>query len=232
MASQPTKLTLSPRVPGGSRTSRRLRRAGRVPGVLYGGGERAVPFAVDERELRHALAARGAVLELTIDGQSTPAVLQAVQHHPLRGDTLHVDFLRVRLDRAIHASVTLELTGAEDAPGVREGGVLEQVTRELSIEALPTDIPDAITHDVSGMQMNDTLTLSALTPPPGVTLLDDAEQTVLASLIPPNVDAEAEEEALEEETQRVGEGAGEAEGSRADAGAGEVPAEAGGSGGE
>jgi large subunit ribosomal protein L25 len=227
MASQPTKLTLTPRTPGHSRATRRLRREGNVPGVLYGGDGEAVPFLVDERELRHALAARGAVLELAIDGSSTPAVLKDAHYHPVRGETLHVDFLRVRLDVAIHATVLLDLVGAEEAPGVKEGGVLEQVTREVNIEALPGDIPETIQHDVSGMEINETITLSAVTPPKGVTLIDDVEETVIATLVPPTVDVEAEEEAMEEETERVGEGAGELEGDEADADAGDVPADAG-----
>jgi len=227
MASQSTKLTLTPRAPSSSRATRRLRRQGQVPGVIYGGGDDPVAFLVDERELRHALAARGAVLELAIDGSSTPAVLKDAHYHPVRGETLHVDFLRVRLDVAIHATVLLDLVGAEEAPGVKEGGVLEQVTRELNIEALPGDIPETIQFDVSRMQINETVHLSAVTAPQGVTLIDDLEETVIASLVPPTVDVDAEEEALEEETERVGEGAGEAEGSEADADAGDVPADAG-----
>jgi large subunit ribosomal protein L25 len=227
MASQPTKLTLTPRTPGHSRATRRLRREGNVPGVLYGGDGEPVPFLVDERELRHALAARGAVLELSLGGNTTSAVLKDSQHHPVRGQTMHVDFLRVRLDVAIQSTVGLELIGAEDAPGVREGGVLEHVTREITIEALPGDIPETLTYDVSGMQINDTATLSAVSPPRGVTIVDDLEETVIATLVPPTVDVEAEEEALEEETALVGEGAGEAEGSEADADAGDVPADAG-----
>jgi large subunit ribosomal protein L25 len=227
MASQTTKLSISRREPGSSRATRRLRREGRVPGVLYGGGEEPVPFAVDERELRHALAARGAVVELQVDGSATPAVLKDTQIHPVRGETLHVDFLRVNLRQAISAIVGLEFVGAEDAPGVKEGGVLEHVTREVNIEALPTDIPEAIQVDVSAMQINDTLTLAAVTAPQGVTLLDDLDETVVATLTPPSIDAAAEEEALEEETERVGEGAGEEEGSEADADAGDVPANAG-----
>jgi large subunit ribosomal protein L25 len=227
MATQPTKLTLNPREPGSSRATRRLRRDGRVPGVIYGGGNDPVPFDVDARALRHALAARGAVLELSIGSDATPAVLKDAHYDPVRGDTLHVDFLRVRLDVAISAVVVLNLTGVEAAPGVVEGGVLEQVTRELNIEALPGDIPEAIEHDVSAMVIGDTVTLAAVTAPRGVTLLDDPEETVIATLVPPTVDVEAEEEPLEEETEVVGEGAGEAEGSEEDADAGDVPADAG-----
>jgi large subunit ribosomal protein L25 len=219
-----TTLTIATRETGSSRATRRLRREGRVPGVLYGGGSDPLPFQVDSRELRHALAAAGAVVELSLDGKATPAVLKDAQRDAVRGDTLHVDFIRVRLDQPIHAVTILELVGADDAPGVKEGGVLEHVTREVNIEALPTDIPESIQYDVSGMQINDTVTLSAVTPPRGVTFLDDLEETVVATLTPPRLQAE-EEEGIEEETERVGEGAGEAEGAAAEAG--DVPADAG-----
>jgi large subunit ribosomal protein L25 len=221
-----TKLELQSRdTAGGSRAVRRLRRKGLVPGVLYGGDDAPVSFQVDERVLRHALAARGAVLELAIDGQSQPAVLKDAQYDVVRGDTLHIDLLRVRLDVKIHAVVYLELQGGDESPGVIQGGVLDQVTHELNVEALPGDIPAAIVHDVSGLQMNESLTLAAVHPPRGVELLDDLEETVIANLAPPTVDVDAEEEEIEAETERigeVGEGAGELEGSQADAGAQEV----------
>jgi large subunit ribosomal protein L25 len=224
MASQTTKLSVLPRDAGSSRAARRLRRAGQVPGVLYGGGDEALAFAVDARALRYALAARGAVVELELDGSTTPVVLKDAQRHPVRGEMLHVDFLRVRLDVAIAATVGLELVGAEDAPGVREGGVLEHVTREVTIEALPTDIPERLEADVSALEINDTLTLAAVTPPAGVKILDDVDETVVATLTPPTVEPEAEEEELEEETERVGEEgeageAGEAPAAEADASA-------------
>ena len=233
MSSQATKLSLTPREPGSSRATRRLRRTGKVPGVIYGGGSDPVSFEVDARELRHALAARGAVLELAIGSDQTPAVLKDAHYDPVRGDTLHVDFLRVRLDVAIHATVGLELTGADEAPGIVEGGVLEQVTRELNIEALPGEIPESIQHDVSKMVIGDTATLAAVTAPRGVTLLDDVEETVIATLNPPSVDIDAEEEALEEETELVGEGAegeaaegeGDDEGGEAPSGEGDADAE-------
>jgi large subunit ribosomal protein L25 len=228
MASQSTKLSISPRDVSNSRATRRLRRSGQVPGILYGGGADAVPFAVDERELRHALAAQGAVVELQLDGEATSAVLKDAQRHPVRGETLHVDFLRVRLDVAIHAVVALELRGGEDAPGAKEGGVLEHVTREVNIEALPTDIPERLELDVSDMQINDTVLLSAVVAPSGVTILDDLEETVVATLTPPRLQAELdalEEGAIEEETGVVGEGEAAPEGEAE--GEGEAPAEGG-----
>lgn len=187
-----------------------------MPGVLYGGGEEPVAFQVDARVLRQALAHAGAVLELGIEGGgSSPAVVKELSRHPVTGATVHVDLLRVRLDQAISATVVLELAGAEDAPGIKEGGVLEQVTRELTIEALPGDIPDTIQHDVSGLQIGDTVTVEAISPPPGVTLLDDPE-TVLATVTPPRLQAQLEGETeIEEETERVLEAATAAEAEQA-----------------
>jgi large subunit ribosomal protein L25 len=231
MATNATRLQVTPREPAGSRANRRLRRQGRVPGILYGHGVEPVAFDVDARTLRLALAARGAVLEVDLGGRLEPAVLKDAQRHPVRGETMHVDLLRVDLDETIQSVVTVELRGGDEAPGVREGGVLEQVTREVTIEAKPGDIPETLVHDVSGMQMNDTVFLDALHTPPGVTVVDETENTTLASITPPNVDAEAEEEAeevIEQETGVVGEGAGELEGSERDAGPGEVPATEGG----
>ena len=199
------------------RESRRLRRAGNVPGILYGGGEEPVAFQVNARLLRNTLAHAGAVLELSVDGAGgTPVVIKELTRHPVSGETIHIDLLRVRLDQPIGATVVLDLLGAEDAPGVKEGGVLEQVTRELSIEALPGDIPDSIQLDVSGVQIGDTITLESVTPPRGVTLTDDPE-TVVATVTPPRLQLEAEEE-IEEETELV------AEGEAAEAGAAEEPA--------
>jgi large subunit ribosomal protein L25 len=199
-----TQLAVSTREASGSRATRRLRRAGRVPGILYGGDGEPLSFDVDARELRLALARAGAVLDVSVDGsQATPVVLKEAQRHPVRGETVHVDLLRVRLDRKIHAVVVVELTGVDDSPGVKEGGVLEQIVRELNVEALPTAIPEAIVHDVSEMQIGETLTLAAVVAPEGVTLLDDLEETVLATLSPPRLQSEESTE-IESETELVG----------------------------
>jgi large subunit ribosomal protein L25 len=211
MADQTTKLDVNAREGAHSRETRRLRRSGQVPGVLYGGSEEPIAFAVNERTLRHALAARGAVLELTVDGGSgTPAVLKDAQRHPVRGDLLHVDLLRVDLNVAIQATVPVHLVGDEQAPGIVEGGILEHVTRELTIEALPNEIPEFIEVDVSAMEMNATIQLSEIDAPKGITLLDDPDATVLASITPPSVSTEADD-GVETETAIVGEGAEAAE---------------------
>jgi large subunit ribosomal protein L25 len=213
-----TRLDVRGREPEGSRSVRRLRREGLVPGVLYGGSGDPISFSVDARALRHALAARGAVLEVVIDGGAPePAVLKDQQRDVIRGQTVHLDLVRVRLDQAIHAQVAIELIGGEHAPGVREGGVLEQVTHEVSVEALPTAIPESLSYDVSEMAIGDTVTLDAIKVPAGVTLLGELEEIVIATLTPPRLRTEDEE--IELETALVGEGeeaasaeSGEAEG--------------------
>jgi large subunit ribosomal protein L25 len=176
-----------------------------VPGVVYGGSDEPVAFAVDARLLRQTLAHAGAVIELSVEGSGGgPVVVKELVRHPVTGETVHLDLLRVRLDQAIHATVVIDLTGGDESPGVKEGGVLEQVTREVTIEALPTDIPDSIPYDVSAAVIGDTITLEAVTMPAGVTLVDDPE-TVLMTLAPPRLQIEEEPE-IEEETALVGEG--------------------------
>jgi large subunit ribosomal protein L25 len=217
-------LSLTARDPEGSRNARRLRRSGLVPGVIYGGGDTPVHFAVDARILRNTLAHSGAILEVSLDGATgSPVLVKDVQRHPVRGEAVHVDLLRVRMDEAIQTTVTVELVGADEAPGVVEGGVLSQETREITIEALPGDIPDSIKHDVSALEMNATLTLDAITVPAGVTIIDDAE-TVIASITPPT--AEPVEEEIETETELVGEGeAAEGEEGASEGGSSEPAAE-------
>jgi large subunit ribosomal protein L25 len=196
-------LALQARDPEGSRSARRLRREGLVPGVVYGGGEDPQHFAVDARILRNTLAHAGQVIQISVDGGATGNVLiKDVQRHPVRGEATHVDLLRVRMDVAIHATVPIDFGGAEEAPGVIEGGIFNQELREVNIEALPGDIPDTIAHDVSDLEMNATVTLDVLTAPPGVKLLDDPE-TVIATITPPTV--EPVEEEIETETALVGE---------------------------
>lgn len=210
MATTTTKLDVASRDAEGSRSARRLRRTGRIPGVLYGGGSDPVSFSVDARELRVALAGSGAVVDLSIDGSKpTPVVLKEAQRDPVRGQTTHVDLLRVRLDKAIHAVVPLELIGVDETPGVKEGGTLEQLTRELNIEALPTAIPESIAYELGEMQIGDTLALEAIVAPEGVTLLDEPD-AVIATISAPRLQSEEEAE-IESETELVGEaGAGEA----------------------
>lgn len=200
MAAEETTLTVAPREIEGSRATRRLRRSGLVPGIVYGGDADPLPFQVDARELRNALAHGGAVIQLTLDGAQTPVVLKDHHRHPVTGNMLHVDLLRVDLKQRISATTIVELINADDAPGIKSGGVLEQVTREINIEALPTEIPEVIELDVSNVEVGDTVYLSALKPPAGVALLDDLEETVLASVLAPKLSVEADD-AIETETE-------------------------------
>lgn len=200
-----TTLALTSRAAEGSRSARRLRRTGQVPGVIYGGDGEPQLFAVDGRILRNTLSHSGAILQVAVDGgDANPVLVKDVQRHPVRGEAVHVDLLRVDMKVAIQTTVTLELVGADSAPGVAEGGVLSQGVIELNIEALPGDIPDSIQFDASGLHINETATLSQLTAPAGVTLLDDPDETVLATVTPPTV--EPVEDEIETETEVVGEG--------------------------
>jgi large subunit ribosomal protein L25 len=218
--SRPT-LEVEPRTPEGSRATRRLRRRGLVPGVVYGGGDN-VPFQVNSRTLIHALHAGSAVLDLKLDGDPRPVIVKDQQNHPLRGEILHIDLLQVRLDEKIQTTVAVELVGADEAPGAKEGGVLEHVSREINIEALPTDIPEVIQANVSHMEAAATMHLSELSPPRGVVFLDDPEETIIATITVPTEVVEPE---IEEETELVGEEAEEVEGEEAPEG--EVPPEEG-----
>jgi large subunit ribosomal protein L25 len=189
---------------------RRLRKSGFVPGVVYGGGSgECRAFKVDARELRHALHAGSAVLDLRIGGDGAiPVMVKDQQLHPVRSDVMHLDLIQVNLREKVHAPVSIEVTGVEDAPGVKGGGVLEQVTRELNVEALPTDIPENITVDVSHLEAAATMHLSEVTAPEGVVFLDDPDETIIATITIPT--EEPEEPEVEEETGLVGEGEADA----------------------
>jgi large subunit ribosomal protein L25 len=200
----------------GSRVSRRLRRAGLIPGVLYGKGDsRAI--AVPERELRAALTGPSgmhAIVDVVVEGQKTPhhAVLKEFQQHPIRGTITHVDFHEVRLDQPIQASITVQLVG--ESPGAKMGGVVQQVTRELTVEALPASIPEHVEVDLSGLELGEALRLADVPPIEGVTFLDDPHETVLATCTAPRGAAAAEEEEAAEGEAPEGEApAAEAEAS-------------------
>jgi len=198
-------LAVEEREERGSAEARRLRRAGQVPGVLYGGSHtEPVAFKVGAHELRRLLVGGTALFDVKIGGEkSVPVILKERQDHPVRGEPLHVDFLEVRLDEKIHAMVSIELEGAEEAPGISEGGVLEHVARELEVEALPTDIPDGIVVDVSHMEILGTLTLAEVPAIEGVDFLaENPEEFTIATIVPPT---KVEEPEIEEETELVGE---------------------------
>ena len=213
----------------GTRAAKRLRREGYVPGVVYGGKDGdSTSFKVNALALRHVLAG-SALIDLKVAGKTRPVIVKDQHQHPVRDELLHIDLLEVRLDEKIQTQVSVHLENAEEAPGIKEGGVLEHVTHELNIEALPTDIPDAIHVDVSGLEIAATLHLSAIDAPQGVTFLDDPDETLIATVVVPT---EVEEPEIEEETELVGEdgepieeGEEPAEGEETAAAEGEAPAE-------
>jgi large subunit ribosomal protein L25 len=221
VAGERVRLEVQKRDARGSAASRRLRREGLIPGVLYGRGNTPHPFCVPERVLRKALtgpAGLHAILDVVLDGQKTThsSILKDYQQDVISGRLAHIDLQEVRLDQPIQAQVVIELVG--EAQGSIEGGVLSQVTREINIEALPLEVPERIEVDVTAMQMGDTLRLSDVAVPEGVKFLDDPEETVVATVTVPTqiIEPEPEEEELEEgvevpEGEEVPEGVAEGE---------------------
>jgi large subunit ribosomal protein L25 len=190
----------------GTRATRRLRRDGFVPGVVYGGQGRedAMSFKVNSRVLRTVLVDGSALIDLKVNGgRALPVIVKDRQLDPVRDEIIHIDLLEVRLDEKIQTQVGVHIEGAEEAPGIKEGGVLEQVSHQLNIEALPTAIPDAIVVDVSGMEIAATMHLSEVAAPEGVEFLDDLEETIIATVVVPTEVEEPEE--IEAETELVGE---------------------------
>jgi large subunit ribosomal protein L25 len=229
MAQDRPTLEAEPRTTQGSRETRRLRREGLVPGVVYGHGEEARPFQANARELRRLIVSGAAFFDLRLSGEAIPVIVKEQQVHPVRSDdVMHIDMIRVSLDETISTTVLVELHGGDEAPGVREGGVLEQVTRELNIDARPADIPEQIDVDVSGLEAAATLPLSELSAPQGVTFTDDPDETIIATItVPTEVPEEPE---IEEETGLVAEGeaaAGDEEAAAAEGATGDEAESAG-----
>lgn len=194
-----------------------------MPGVLYGQALEPRAFVVPEAELRHALSGEHgshAILDVVVGDEKKPhsAILKDYQRDPVRGGLLHVDLHVVRLDQAIHASVAVAFVG--EAPGAKAGGVVTPSARELSVEALPAQVPDQIEVDVSSLEIGDSLHLSDLKPPEGVVFLDDAETLLVSVTLPSLVEEPVEEEEAEEEAAE-----GEAAEGEGPAGEAEAPSE-------
>lgn len=211
MATNSSSLAVASREPLHSRDARRARRQGSVPGVIYGGDEQPVSIAVNERDLRHTLAAKGAVIDVAIDGGTAqPVVLKEAQRHPVRGEIVHIDLLRVDLKQKIQQPVPIEIVDQDTAEGIKLGGIIEHLLREVTVEALPTDIPESVSLSVQDLEIGNQLQTGDLQLPSGVTLVDEAD-LVVVTLSPPRLASEvaAEDEAAAEA------GAAAAEGSEA-----------------
>jgi large subunit ribosomal protein L25 len=210
-------LTAEPRTEHGSGPAGRLRRTGKVPAVVYGLEAEPQSVAVVGRELERILHGAGGAntlitLQLGSDADAL-ALVRQIQRNPTRGDLVHVDFVRVRRDVAVSAEVPLHAEG--DPPGVREGGLLEQLLFNVTVEAMPGNIPNSLTVDVSGLALGDQLHVSDIPVPTGVTLQHEDDELIVQITIPRGMD---EEEAGEGEEGEEGEGGESATG---DAAAGE-----------
>ena len=182
----------------GKNAARRLRASGMTPAVLYGEGNEAggsTALAVPTRIVDYTLHHFGdnALYNIAIDGDTSTARVVDAQRDPVSGLLVHVDFAPVNMTELIEVTVPLQVTG--DAPGVEEGGVLQQVAYEVQVESLPGDIPQEITLDVSGLGMNENLTLGDLTLPEGVTLLSEPEDVAVTVTAPTEISEEEMEAA-------------------------------------
>lgn len=199
MAGERVKLVVQNRAILGSAESRRLRRQGLIPGVLYG-KDSPVAITIPERDLRNALTGAGglnAVLDVVVEGGAThSSVLKEYQLDKVRGTVTHVDLQEVRLDQPIHATVPLHVIG--ESVGTKEGGVLNQMLTELNVEALPMEVPASLDFDVSDLRLGDSAHLSQVVLPDGVTLLDDGD-IVFVAVTQPTREVEPEEGAEGEE---------------------------------
>jgi large subunit ribosomal protein L25 len=204
----------------GKSAARKIRREGKVPAIVYGLGTDPQPVAVPSREFEHILHGAGGVntlINLDLAGKKDLVLARQVVRHPVRHTLIHVDFMRIRRDRAVAAEVPVHLVG--EATGVKDGGLLEQDTFTLSIEAMPADVPAAIEADVSGLGIGHHLTVADLKLPPGVVATQDPADLVAHVIQPRGLELPEEIEAAEAEEEEAAAAAAEAEG--------EVPSAAG-----
>ncbi len=208
------KLQATKRDAAGKGAARKTRAAGRVPGVVYGHGMDPVAVDVDARELFHILhteAGSNVLIDLRVGDDRHLTLPREIQRDHIRGQFLHVDFLAVRRDQVIAVDIPVELVG--ESHGVKEGGVIEHHLWEVKVECLPTDVPDRIEADISHLGIGDVLRVGDLTLPKEVTVLSEAEETIVSVVPPPILRVEEEEEAAElAEAEAEGATAAEAEG--------------------
>lgn len=214
-------LVAEPRTERGSRPASRLRRAGKVPAVVYGLGTDTKAVTVPARELGNILAhGTNTLITLKVDGDDALTLARQVQRNPTRGDLMHVDFIRVRTDVAVAAEVGLHLTGEPE--GVKSGGIVEQLIFTLPIEANPQDIPGSIEHDISALEIGDQVRVEELAIPAGVVVTVEPDALVAQVIAPRVVEEEVPEGEEGEEGVEGEEGAeATAEGTPAESGEGD-----------
>jgi large subunit ribosomal protein L25 len=181
-------LAATPRETTGKGAARQARFRQQVPAVIYGHGRATQPLLVDAQSLEKALSGvepASTVIELTVDGKKTRALIREIQRHPIRPDIIHVDFYEIHAHEKVTLKVPVHLVGAPD--GVRNaGGVLDQVTREVEIEVLPEQIPDRVELDVTALKIGDSLHVRDLAIPNAV-ILTGADLTI-ATVVPPRAE--------------------------------------------
>ncbi len=183
----------------GRGASRRMRRAGKAPGIVYGGTVKPTPIELDHNALFHALrneAFHSSILTMKLDGAATRVLLRDVQMHPFRNEILHVDFQRVDENRKIHMKIPLHFVNGEISPAVKiNGAIVSHVTTELDIACLPKDLPEFIEVDLTELDVGHSMHVSAMKLPPGVTVVTHGKaDPVVATAIVPRAQVETEEE--------------------------------------
>lgn len=183
----------------GSSASRRLRRAGRVPAIVYGGTEQPLNIELDHNEIYHALrkeAFHASILSMQLEGKTHSVLLRSVQWHAYKPQVLHVDFQRVLANEAITTKVPLNFINGEQSPAVKLGGaMISHVVTEVEVKSLPADLPASIDVDLANLQGGESVHLSSLVLPKGVTALGDATQVLATAIVPAGGAAEGEAEA-------------------------------------
>lgn len=185
-------LTATPRSDVGKGAARSLRRSGQIPGVIYGHARQAQPIAVAERDLEKLLekvAHETTVIELALDGATARTLIREIQRHPFKRQILSIDFQELVAGETVTVRVPVLLVGTPE--GVRNGGILDQTMREIEIEADPSNLPNHIELDVSGLQLGHSVHVADLTVPAGVTVLEDEEATICVCVAPRTTEAEA-----------------------------------------
>jgi len=179
-AADTSTLEAQPRTPGTKNDARRVRREGRIPAVIYGAGKSAVPVAVDPRQVSrilHSETGHNSVFDLALDDEKTKAMIVDWQYEPIKGSLLHIDLKRIAMDRKLRVNVPIELVG--DPEGVKtQGGLLEQIIREVEVECLPADIPNVIELNVAALVFGVVLRVSDLPKSDKVKFVTDADQPV------------------------------------------------------
>ena len=194
-----TKLVATTGRTTGSPSSRRLRTDGHIPGVLYGRGMEPISVAVERRDLRVALsgpAGSNTVLALEVDGKSYPAVVREMQRHPIKRTVSHIDFLQVNMNEEITVSVAVRIEGESKAVQA-VGGLVDPAVDSVEVSCTPNNMPSEFVVDITNMQPGDTIRLSDLVMPAGVTALGDPEMPVVTVLITQGGDREDTPAAVE-----------------------------------